>query len=784
MATPVFNRPREFDQNFQQQIVEASKKVDFRDKFGLGDDPDTGGDEGGSDNEDEQVSSTGEDFEGLYTKYNELLKSNQALESQLQAKNTRIEELQRLSKQSQALLVNKHKDLIKALSEEYEQNKGKWKLAMLESGGDAAKLEAKIKVMDLTKENSSLREQIKELELVAMDLMRDLQDAKEKAEIKSTTTTSSTTSVAPPIKSPNGVKGAPKKEGARTTAPTVAKTTGAPTTKKEEKDVNDLKKKLKEQDLKIKNLTTELQTSGGGDDSAVAELKLENEKLREEIKELKKTQTNVTNSGPSPALEKELAKANETIAKLKEQLKTGIQEETEKFRNERDKLMSENHSLNQKIENLSKKLQSSNANTKKGKEVYTKVKAYNQTVKEDINFIRSTLGKMNGLFTGIVPQVSKALEDWKKKSAGRLSQMTVKYNEAVGQYKKESALRKKYFNQIQELRGNIRVYCRVRPLSDQESKDDNVVTFPEEGILKISSHSDRKTNYQFEFEKIYQQSATQAEIFEDVKDLVISVLDGYNVCIFAYGQTGSGKTYTMEGPKENPGLYSRTLKKLFEEANKVTDCEFTISTSLLEIYNDNLRDLMDPSDTELKITKGAYGNEVNELKKIEVDSEQAVLEILVKGAKNRTTAATKMNDRSSRSHLVLSVYVKAKNTLTNTEFMGKLHLIDLAGSERVKLSGVEGDRLKEAQAINLSLSALGNCISARANKTTHVPYRDSTLTFLLQDSLEKNSKTLMVVQISPTASNAPESVCSLKFAERVRKVELGKAEKNTVKGTK
>jgi len=294
MATPVFNRPREFDQNFQQQIVEASKKVDFRDKFGLGDDPDTGGDEGGSDNEDEQVSSTGEDFEGLYTKYNELLKANQALESQLQAKNTRIEELQRLSKQSQALLVNKHKDLIKALSEEYEQNKGKWKLAMLESGGDAAKLEAKIKVMDLTKENSSLREQIKELELVAMDLMRDLQDAKEKAEIKSTTTTSSTTSVAPPIKSPNGVKGAPKKEAARTTAPTVAKTTGAPTTKKEEKDVNDLKKKLKEQDLKIKNLTTELQkkrkpeTSGGGDDSAVAELQLENEKIKRRNKRTQK----------------------------------------------------------------------------------------------------------------------------------------------------------------------------------------------------------------------------------------------------------------------------------------------------------------------------------------------------------------------------------------------------------------------------------------------------------------------------------------------------------------
>jgi kinesin family protein C2/C3 len=240
----------------------------------------------------------------------------------------------------------------------------------------------------------------------------------------------------------------------------------------------------------------------------------------------------------------------------------------------------------------------------------------------------------------------------------------------------------------------------------------------------------------------------------------------------------------MEGPKDNPGLYSRTLKRLFEESGKMTDTEYKMSTSLLEIYNDKLIDLIEPTDSTLKIVQGTYGNEVPDLKKIDVDSEQAVLEVLARGAKNRSTAATKMNERSSRSHLVLSMYVKAKNNITNVEFMGKLHLIDLAGSERVKQSGVTGDRLKEAQAINVSLSALGNCISARANKTQHVPYRDSTLTYLLQDSLEKNSKTLMFVQISPTATNAAESVCSLKFAERVRKVELGKAEKTVVRPPK
>jgi len=152
-----------------------------------------------------------------------------------------------------------------------------------------------------------------------------------------------------------------------------------------------------------------------------------------------------------------------------------------------------------------------------------------------------------------------------------------------------------------------------------KKSDDNVVTFPEEGTMMIKN-PERKSTNSFELEKIYQPNSTQAEIFEDVKDLVISVLDGYNVCIFAYGQTGSGKTFTMEGPRENPGLYYRTLKKLFEEAGKMTDIEYKISTSLLEIYNDKLQDLMDPSDTTLKITQGAYGNEVADLKKIDVDS--------------------------------------------------------------------------------------------------------------------------------------------------------------------
>jgi len=193
---------------------------------------------------------------------------------------------------------------------------------------------------------------------------------------------------------------------------------------------------------------------------------------------------------------------------------------------------------------------------------------------------------------------------------------------------------------------------------------------------------------------------------------------------------------------------------------------------------------LESHDGPLKVTHGAYGTEVPGLKKVEVKTEEEVMKWLEEGGRNRSVACTNINEHSSRSHLVLSIYCHANNKISGSKQMGKLHLIDLAGSERVKNSGVTGIQLTEAQAINTSLSALGNCISARGNKAAHVPYRDNTLTYLLQDSLEKNSKTLMFVQVSPTLENAAESVCSLQFAERVRKVELGKAEKNAAPAPK
>ena len=355
-------------------------------------------------------------------------------------------------------------------------------------------------------------------------------------------------------------------------------------------------------------------------------------------------------------------------------------------------------------------------------------------------------------------------------------------------YRKEQSARKALFNQLQELKGNIRVYCRVRPLSHREKDSDvNSISFPEVGALQIVNPEKKSTNA-FEFDQVFTPASTQEEVFSEVADLVTSVMDGYNCCIFAYGQTGSGKTHTMAGAKGDPGVNIRALERLFVIAQeRVEDTEYNIKISLLEIYNERIQDLLGAAGAApLKAVQGPHGMTVQDLTYVPVTCKDEVLSALERGSKQRKVSSTAMNADSSRSHLILSVYVMGRSRFAlpsgvSKEVMGKLHLIDLAGSERISRSGVVGEGLKEAQAINSSLSALGNCIAARANKAAHVPYRDSALTYLLQDSLEKNSKTLMFVQVSPNGSDAGESVCSLRFAERVRKVELGKASANVKK---
>eukprot|EP00899_Mesostigma_viride_P014669 jgi/Mesvir1/23202/Mv22665-RA.1 len=366
----------------------------------------------------------------------------------------------------------------------------------------------------------------------------------------------------------------------------------------------------------------------------------------------------------------------------------------------------------------------------------------------------------------------------------RLSKMaSAGLDDVVAKYKKEAKERKKLFNQLQELKGNIRVFCRVRPLTSMELErthnNSSTCSFVDEDEIVLTSDRSQKS---FEFDRVFQPHETQEEVFKDTLPLVTSVVDGYNVCIFAYGQTGSGKTYTMEGPPDDPGVNTRALSALFDLcSSRSSEYEFEILASVLEIYNESIRDLLDKSNSnaKLEVRQTPTGFWVPELIQKPVTSIKDVEKLMAIGKANRTTFTTNMNEHSSRSHSMLSIHVKSSNRVSGVSAIGRLHLVDLAGSERVSRSEATGDRLKEAQAINKSLSALGDVIAALASKAAHVPYRNSKLTHLLQDSLSGDSKTLMFVQVSPASDNVQESLCSLNFAVRVRNVELGQAKKHT-----
>ncbi|XWS41672.1 hypothetical protein CRYUN_Cryun17cG0102500 [Craigia yunnanensis] len=350
-------------------------------------------------------------------------------------------------------------------------------------------------------------------------------------------------------------------------------------------------------------------------------------------------------------------------------------------------------------------------------------------------------------------------------------------------YSEEQAKRKELYNQIQETKGNIRVFCRCRPLSKEEISAGcaQVVDFDaaKDGDLGIlTGGSTKKT---FKFDRVYTPKDNQVDVFADALPLVTSVLDGYNVCIFAYGQTGTGKTFTMEGTNQNRGVNYRTLEQLFQTAKERSETfMYNISVSVLEVYNEQIRDLLSTSPTSkrLEIKQSAEGfHHVPGIVEAKVDNIKEVWNVLQIGSNSRAVGSNNVNEHSSRSHCMLCIMVTSKNLMTGECTKSKLWLVDLAGSERLAKTDAQGERLKEAQNINKSLSALGDVVYALATKSSHIPYRNSKLTHLLQDSLGGDSKTLMFVQISPSERDLSETLSSLNFAIRVRGVELGPAKR-------
>lgn len=336
---------------------------------------------------------------------------------------------------------------------------------------------------------------------------------------------------------------------------------------------------------------------------------------------------------------------------------------------------------------------------------------------------------------------------------------------------------------FQELKGNIRVFCRVRPaLEGSECAD---ISVPSADIVNLNGKQDLlvrkeashgKVVHSFEFDKIFDRAALNTDIFPELAQLVQSAIDGLNICIFAYGQTCSGKTWTMSHPED--GMIALSIHKIFEDIANLEAQGWThrVEGQFLEIYNESIIDLLStpnssPKKLEIKHDDDLKKTSVPGLRTVKLTSEKQAIEVLQKASIRRSTASTKANDRSSRSHSVFVIKIIGENKQSGKRADGILNLVDLAGSERLASSQARGDRLKETQAINKSLSSLGDVIHSLKGKqalvSTHVPFRNSKLTYLLKHSLSGNSKTLMFVNISAHSKDLNETVNSLRFASKV-----------------
>ena len=332
-------------------------------------------------------------------------------------------------------------------------------------------------------------------------------------------------------------------------------------------------------------------------------------------------------------------------------------------------------------------------------------------------------------------------------------------------------------NEYQEAKGNVRVFCRIRPpLPKELTKKQINIEYRGDNSLIIKG--EKKTSYigrdgvhqdieQFQFNRIFKQEDSQEDVFEEVSPLIQSSLDGFNINIFAYGQTGSGKTFTMEGDLSSPekyGIVPRAVDKIFkvfEEELNGTGWDMKFFLSVCEIYNKKTRDLLAEKNVE----------KTEELKDIEIKSLKEWNENFGQIGQRRTVAETKMNMESSRSHLIFKIKIHLHNIKTQEDRFGSLNLIDLAGSERVDKSTVSEERFKESIEINSSLTHLKSVFEAMKSKhDKFIPFHNTPLTDVLKDCLSgDNSKTLMFVNISPLLDSFKESTCSLKFATDVNK---------------
>lgn len=310
-----------------------------------------------------------------------------------------------------------------------------------------------------------------------------------------------------------------------------------------------------------------------------------------------------------------------------------------------------------------------------------------------------------------------------------------------------------------EMRGAVQILCRIKPSV---------------GHCEYGEHSIAVDGKRFTLDKVFGPESRQADVYREVGPLVEAVLEGYKVCVFAYGQTGSGKTHTMEGPCSDRGVIYRSLDSIAALARELArdGCTVEYGVRCVEVYNEEPRCLLggqavqplhDGKETQMRGCKEVATGDISE-----------VYDALHAAVMQRRIGETKCNLHSSRSHFMFMLKVRARSATELRE--GALVLVDLAGSERLSESKAEHERLKETQNINRSLSALGNVFTALRRRDGHVPFRDSKLTYLMQEYLTGQSKTMMIVNVN--FDSVPEAICSLRFAAKVSECELGRPEKN------
>ena len=338
---------------------------------------------------------------------------------------------------------------------------------------------------------------------------------------------------------------------------------------------------------------------------------------------------------------------------------------------------------------------------------------------------------------------------------------------------------------------NIHVVVRCRGRSDREVRENSGVVVSTAGVkgqhVELSMGPSALSNKTYHFDKVFSPAADQSMIYDEVVTPILDeMLAGYNCTIFAYGQTGTGKTYTMSGDmsdtlgliSDSAGIIPRVLNSLFRKLD-ADEAESSVKCSFIELYNEELRDLLAPDDnTKLKIyedgqKKGHAATMVQGMEESHVKTAAEGIKLLQNGSQKRQVAATKCNDLSSRSHTVFTItaYIK-RVTDAGEDFVsaGKLNLVDLAGSENIQRSGAENKRAAEAGLINKSLLTLGRVINALVERSSHIPYRESKLTRLLQDSLGGRTKTCIIATLSPAKSNLEETISTLDYAFRAKNI--------------